>query len=164
MPTTPSPPITPPAREFTNNHISYSGSGIHTDNSGDSGGAVADLIRGNEVTLGNAGSYGVWVFVPYLDVTVDNNTVTDNDIGLGAFGGGGGVVNFTGNTVDYTTHRANSIGALVSTTTWYCGEWNVSATFSGANAISNADYGILHRAESDRQPMPPRPCRSRASL
>ncbi len=103
---------------------------------------MTDLIQGNDVTHGTAGSYGVWVFVPYLDVTVDNNTVTDSDIGLGLLAATAETVNFTGNTVDLTAPRGNSIGALVSTTTWYWGEMNVSASFSGSNSISNADYGL----------------------
>ena len=63
--------------QFLDNVITNSGSGIHTDNS--SGG---DLIKGNQVSDGTAGSYGIWVFVPYADVTVSNNQVTDCDVGL----------------------------------------------------------------------------------
>ena len=50
---------------FTNNVVTTSGSGVHTDNAGDSGG-TADLITGNTVTTCTAGGYGVWAFVPYL--------------------------------------------------------------------------------------------------
>jgi hypothetical protein len=47
--------------QFLNNTVSHSASGIHTDNSGD-GGGVADLIKGNTVTDGTAGGYGIWTF------------------------------------------------------------------------------------------------------
>ncbi len=123
--------------QFIGNTISHSGSGIHTDNT-----QAQDLIENNAITQGTAGSYGIWVFVPYENVTVSNNQVTDSDIGLGAFAGGGGVVTFTGNTVNFTAPHAGSFGAYVSTTTWYSGEMPVSAVFSGTNAISNADYGL----------------------
>ena len=56
-----------------------------------------------------------------------------------AFGGGGGLVTFSGNTVGFTSPRAGSIGALVTTTTWYWGEMNVSAAFTGTNSISGAE-------------------------
>jgi uncharacterized repeat protein (TIGR01451 family) len=123
--------------QFIGNSISYSASGIHSDNA-----QAPDLIQDNAVSSGTAGSYGIWIFTPYANVTVSDNTVTDNDLGLGVFGGQGGVVTFTGNTVDYTAPRAGSMGVEVSTTTWYYGEMPVSAVFSGTNAISNADYGM----------------------
>ena len=123
--------------QFIGNTITNSASGIHTDNT-----QAQDLIENNTVSEGTAGSYGIWVFVPYANVTVENNTVTDADLGLGAFAGAGGIVTFTGNTVNYTAPRSGSIGVEVSTTTWYYGEASVSAVFSGTNSISNADYGM----------------------
>src|SRR5204862_3178995 len=48
--------------QFTNNTVTNSASGVHTDNAGD-GGGTADLISGNTVTNSQAGGYGIWVFV-----------------------------------------------------------------------------------------------------
>ena len=78
--------------------ISDSASGIHSDNAGDSGG-TPDVISGNDVSNGTADSYGIWVFVPYNTVTVDNNTVSGVSVGLAAFGGAGGQAVFNNNTV-----------------------------------------------------------------
>jgi hypothetical protein len=129
--------------QFLNNIVTNSGSGIHTDNNGSSGG-VADVIQGNQVSNGSipGGSYGIFVFVPYLDVTVVGNTVSNVDVGLGLFGGQGGSATFTGNSVD-TANRSGSVGAWVTTDTFGFGQMNASATFDGNNDISNADTGIL---------------------
>ena len=139
---------------FRNNIISYASSGLHTDNMND-GGGTPDVIDGNVVTHGAAGSYGIFVFVPYTNISVQNNSVTDTDIGLGVFGGGGGKVILTHNTVDYTAPRANSIGAYVSTTTWYWGEMNAAAEFSGTGLKREPDFERrlrhLHRTELDRE-------------
>ena len=69
---------------FTNNVDHRVGSGVHTDNEGDSGG-TADVITGNNVSACTAGGYGVWTFVPYLAPTISNNTVSGCDVGLAAF-------------------------------------------------------------------------------
>src|SRR5947209_2164214 len=71
--------------QFTNNTVTDSDSGVHTDNSGD-GGGTADLISGNTVTNSRVNGYGIWVFVPYKTVIVQNNTVTNVDIGMAAAG------------------------------------------------------------------------------
>ncbi len=76
--------------QFLNNTVSNSGSGVHTDNAGDSGG-VADLIQGNTITDCTTDGYGIFVFVPYLAPTVNNNTVTNCAIGLSAWGQGAAV-------------------------------------------------------------------------
>ena len=86
--------------QFLNNTVTHSGSGIHTDNSGDAGG-VADLIQGNSVDCTDTPgeNYGVWVFVPYIGATYNNNTVTNCEIGFSAWGTGAAVTTqFTNNT------------------------------------------------------------------
>ena len=71
--------------QFTNNTVTTSASGIHTDNAGD-GGGTADVISGNTVTNSQLFGYGIWVFVPYKTVIVQNNTVTNVDVGMATFG------------------------------------------------------------------------------
>ncbi len=130
--------------QFLNNTVTNSMSGVHTDNTGDGGGS-ADLIRGNTVTNGPAGSYGVWVFVPYIAPTVEENVVTNVEIGLGAFGGDyppAATVNtlFQKNSVN-GQGKANSIGYYITNTTWWWGLTNVTATFSNNNVANNV-YGL----------------------
>src|SRR5262249_49914863 len=62
--------------QITNNTITDSSSGIHSDNNGDSGG-VGDTTSNNSVSACRTDGYGIFVFVPYVPVTVSNNTVTD---------------------------------------------------------------------------------------
>ncbi len=71
--------------QFLANHIRKSGSGIHTDNNGGSGG-IADLIQGNTVSNCTSDGYGIWVFAPYVSANVDSNTVKGCYVGLGAYG------------------------------------------------------------------------------
>lgn len=123
---------------FIDNTITNSDSGIHTDNSGESG--STDYITGNNVSLGSAGggAYGVWVFVPYSTVVVSGNTISGVDVGLGAFGGMGGTAEFSDNSVSV---NAGGIAAWVSTDTFGYGEMNVSASFDG-DSLSGGAYGI----------------------
>ena len=120
--------------EFLNNHVTHSGSGVHTDNA-----LAVDLIEGNDVSLGTTGSYGVFVFVPYVDITVRNNDISGVDVGLGAFGGAGGRALFTNNTVSV---NAGGAGALVTTDTIDWGQMDVSASFSGGS-FTGGGTGIL---------------------
>ncbi len=71
--------------QFTNNTVTTSGSGVHTDNAGD-GGGTADVISDNTITNSQVNGYGIFVFVPYKTVTVQNNTVTNVDVGMATFG------------------------------------------------------------------------------
>ena len=71
--------------QYTNNTVTTSASGIHTDNAND-GGGVPDVISDNTVTNSQAFGYGIWVFVPYKTVTLQNNTVTNVDVGVATFG------------------------------------------------------------------------------
>jgi hypothetical protein len=71
--------------QFTNNFVTASASGIHTDNAGDGGGS-ADTISGNTVTNSSMFGYGIWVYVPYKTVNVQNNTATNVIVGYASFG------------------------------------------------------------------------------
>lgn len=133
---------------YDGNIVTNSGSGIHTDNNGSSGG-IADEIKNNTVSAGSVpgGSYGIWVFAPYRAVSVHDNSVSDVDAGLSAFGQLAPVtVSFAHNTVD-ANHRAGSIGAWVSTTLFEFGSADVSASFTADNTITNAETGILVEEE-----------------
>ncbi len=71
--------------QFVGNVVTKSGSGVHTDNNGGSGG-VADLIKGNKISECKENGYGIFVFVPYVSATVESNKVSGCYIGLAAFG------------------------------------------------------------------------------
>lgn len=133
---------------FTNNTVTDSGSGIHSDNNNEVG-SGSDLIAGNTVDCGRIDSYGIWTFVPFQDITLRDNTVSHCAVGLGAFGGrtDGGAVRssiFLRNDVDgagATVSAGNSSGAWFSTTTFYYGEYD-NAVVMTANTIRNFDHGI----------------------
>jgi len=72
--------------QFLDNKITKSGSGVHTDNNGDSGGS-ADVIEGNKISECSSNGYGIFVFVPYVSPTVKANKVKGCYIGIAAFGG-----------------------------------------------------------------------------
>lgn len=73
---------------YTGNTVTTSASGIHTDNAGD-GGGTNDTISGNTVTNSQTFGYGIWVYVAYKTVNVQNNTVTNTDVGYAVFGDSG---------------------------------------------------------------------------
>ncbi len=129
--------------QYLNNTVTDSDSGIHTDNNGGAGGA-GDLIQDNDVSAGSliGGSYGIWAFAPYVNVLIKDNTISDVDVGLGAFGGFGGTVTFDSNDVNLMS-RPGSIGAWISTTLFGFGSANVSAILTNDNSITNADTGIF---------------------
>ena len=130
--------------QFLNNTVTHSGSGIHTDNSGDAGG-VADLIQGNNVDCTDtpAENYGVWVFVPYIGPTYDNNTVTNCEIGFSAWGTGAAVTTqFTNNTLTGPAKATDSVGAYITSSMAGWGYSDVSVNFSG-NVITNYETGVF---------------------
>src|SRR5208283_5310609 len=130
--------------QFLNNTITNSLSGIHTDNTG-GGGGVADLIQGNSVSNSPVGGYGIWVFVPYIAPTIMENTVTNVDVGLGAFGGAFApsptiTTPFIQDVVD-GQNKANSIGFYISNTTWGYGITNVAVSMTNS-VVNNNTYGF----------------------
>jgi len=147
--------------QFLENEISRSGSGVHTDNAGGTGG-TADLIEDNTVTECQKDGYGIWVFIPYLDPTVKDNDVRGCAVGLAVFGQGAPTTTvFTGNEVNgegaQTSGKpsgkgegkghgkpggqSGGVGVLVSTDTLGFGATNVSARFSD-NVIGNFNTGV----------------------
>jgi len=134
--------------QFLNNTVSFSGSGIHTDNSGD-GGGVSDLISGNTVNNCPANAYGIWTFENYLPITIENNTVTGCAIGYSAWGSATtSPVQFTNNIATGPAIKLGSVGIYVTTdlTTTDWGYTDVYANFTGNN-ISGFETGIYLAGE-----------------
>ena len=122
--------------EISGNTITDSGSGIHSDNNGGfANGSVADSIHNNNVSAGTAGASGIFVFAPYLNVAVSHNTVSGVQVGLAAYGGAGGTVAFSNNTVSTV---AGGTDALVTTDQLGFGQGDVSASFSGDSLTGGA--------------------------
>lgn len=139
---------------FLNNTVTIgtNGSGIHTDNTGDSAGSVADLIQDNNVSCTGTGAYGIFVFVPYIAPTVNHNTVTGCSIGLSAWGGDfppGTTVTtpFTNNTVT-GANETGGVGAYIATDTFYWGYTDIAVEFAG-NTISGNETGVYLSADED---------------
>ena len=133
--------------QFLDNRISKSGSGIHTDNNGGSGG-IADTIQGNSVSACTKDGYGIWVFVPYVSATVENNSVKGCYVGLGVYGSGvsgqgptfsDNVVNGTGAT---TSDLSGTYGAYVTTDQLGYGPANVNASLTG-NSFQSFTTGLF---------------------
>jgi VCBS repeat-containing protein len=132
--------------QFLHNTVTHSGSGIHTDNSGDAGG-VADMIQGNHVDCTDTpGAYGVWVFVPYIAPTFNDNMVTNCDIGISAWGTGAAVTTqFTHNTVTGNL-AVGAVGVYITTSLAGYGYGDVLVNFSD-NVITNYETGVYLTAD-----------------
>ncbi len=127
--------------QFLNNTITNSQSGVHTDNSGD-GGGVADVISGNTVSDCTSSGYGIWTFVNYLPVTVQNNTVTNCALPYSIWGSHGtNAVQFSNNTATAPTDATGSVGMYVTTDMAGYGYSDVSAQISG-NHFEGFENGI----------------------
>jgi hypothetical protein len=137
---------------FTNNTVTSSLSGVHTDNAGDSGG-LADTITGNHVTCtAGSGAYGVWTFVPYKPPTIANNVVSGCDVGLAALAscnldgtnscpsGTVPTVQFMGNNVT-TTATVDALGLYITTNTFNFGDGEVKAS-ADHNVITGPGKGV----------------------
>lgn len=132
--------------QFLNNTVTHSGSGVHTDNSGD-GGGVADLIQGNTVSDCSTGGYGVWTFVPYLAPVIENNTITNCAVGLSAWGQGAPVTHqFINNTVNGPARETGSVGVYITTDLISWGYTDISVNFTG-NVITNNETGVYMTAD-----------------
>ena len=124
--------------QFLNNTITQSGSGVHTDNNGGSGG-VADLIRGNEISNCAANGYGIFVFVPYVSPTVANNDISHCSVGLAAYGEAVPVTTtFSDNTVN---GMKGSTGVFITDDQLGYGANSISVVFLG-NVIKNNAIGF----------------------
>ncbi|HEX9480838.1 MAG TPA: hypothetical protein VF927_01925 [Solirubrobacteraceae bacterium] len=140
--------------EFAGNKVTKSGSGVHTDNNGGSGGS-ADLIKGNKVSECKLDGYGVWVFAPYVSATLEGNSVKGCAVGLAAFGGSvaGQGPRFAANKVDGTGASASeslTYGALITTDQLGFGFGDVTATLTG-NRLKDASTGLFVTQESGGQ-------------
>jgi hypothetical protein len=151
--------------QFLNNVIAKSGSGVHTDNNGGSGGA-ADLIKGNRVRECKTDGYGIFVFVPYVSATVEANKITGCAVGLAAFGGAvsGQGPTFAGNYVNSkeasTTDPAGTYGAYLTTDQLGFGYGDVTATLS-ANKFVHSGTGLFVTQTS---PSPEQPAGGQATV
>jgi hypothetical protein len=130
--------------QWLHNILTNTAGGIHTDNNS----GVADVIHGNSVDCtGLSNGWGVWVFNPSVNVSVDQNTVTNCDIGMAMAGGAGGIPTFTANTVDGQS-KSNSFGVYITTSLFGWGSADVNASFLN-NFIKNNDYSIEFESETD---------------
>ncbi|MFI5038417.1 MAG: nitrous oxide reductase family maturation protein NosD [Solirubrobacterales bacterium] len=133
--------------EFISNIVLKSGSGVHTDNNGDSGG-TADVIKGNSVRECKTDGYGVFVFVPYKSPTVEANKITGCAVGLAAYGGAvaGEGGKFVGNIVNgigaKTSNNAGTYGAYLTTDQLGFEFGDLTATLTG-NQISHFNTGLF---------------------
>src|ERR1035437_7676727 len=130
--------------QFVGNKISKSGSGIHTDNNGESG--SADLIKGNTVLECKVNGYGIFVFVPYGSVTVESNKISGCSVGLAAYGSGasGQGPTFTSNSVSGAgaATTGTTYGAYLTTDQLGDGFGNLTATLTG-NTLSHFNTGMF---------------------
>lgn len=132
---------------FSGNIVTSSGSGIHTDNNGSAGIGTADVIQNNQVSNSLANGYGIFVFAPYLPVTVSDNTITNVEVGLTSAGSYVTVSPvFTRNTVDGQM-KANSIGIYSTTEIWGYASGNQGAIFTN-NFIKNNARGFMLGSEA----------------
>ena len=138
---------------FENNRVSNSNSGIHTDNSGGSGGSGTDLIENNTISCGRDDAYGIFTFANYKNVTVRDNTVRACAIGLGSFGGRSdsnpalATAEFLGNSADGSDATVSdpadtTVGAMFSTTLFQYGDASHQVQASG-NIITGFGIGVL---------------------
>lgn len=144
--------------QFLDNKVSKSGSGVHTDNNGGSGG-TADSISGNKISECTKDGYGIFVFAPYLSANVDSNKIKGCYIGVAAFGSQapGEGPTFSGNTVDgtgATTSDPNgTYGAYLTTDLLGFAFGDLNATLSG-NTFEHSGTGIFVTQTSPTEGQP----------
>jgi nitrous oxidase accessory protein NosD len=132
---------------FIGNTVTKSGSGVHTDNNGGSGGS-ADLIKGNEISECKEDGYGIFVFVPYVSATVEQNKITGCYHGLSAYGGAvpGQGPTFAANKVDGTGAKTSdptgTYGAYLTSDQLGYAFGDVTATLTG-NTIEHTAHGLF---------------------
>jgi hypothetical protein len=99
-------------------------------------------------------AYGVWVFVPYIAPTVNNNTVTNCAVGLSAWGQGAAVIpQFTNNIVTGDS-STGSTGIYITTDLISWGYSDISVNFTG-NTVTGFNYGIeLEAGQHSWNPYP----------
>lgn len=129
--------------KITGNTVEQSGSGVHVDNTSPVGrGILLDLVESNTVESCTPGGFGVWLLHPEGNVVVNNNTVSQCDVGLALFGGGSdGQVIFSANALT-GTGAANGAGIYVTTDTFVWGHFDTEAHFM-ANDVSGFETGAF---------------------
>jgi len=126
--------------QYLNNTIVNSGTGIHSDNYSPSWGSAPlgiELIEGNTVKDSPSG-YGIFVFAPFGQVTVNNNLIQNVGVGLAASGSNSPSGNsiFTNNVVD-GNNIVGSAGAYITTSLWGWGYAPVTTVFDNNLFINN---------------------------
>ena len=133
--------------QYLKNIVTESGSGVHTDNNGGSGG-VADVIKGNKISACKENGYGIFVFVPYVSATVESNKISGCYVGLAAFGGAvsGEGPTFSKNKIDGTGAKTSdpegTYGAYITTDQLGFEFGDVTATLM-TNKIMNSGTGLF---------------------
>lgn len=151
--------------QFLSNVISKSGSGVHSDNNGDSGG-TADLIEGNKIKECKTDGYGIFIFVPYVSATVSSNSVKGCYIGIAVFGGAiaGQGPTFSGNKINgtgaSTTDPEGTYGAYVTTDQLGFEFGDVNVTLTG-NSLMRSGTGLFVTQSS---PTPGQPAGGQATV
>lgn len=137
---------------FSNNTVTGSGGGVHTDNNGGSGG-VGDVIEFNTIACNVDDGYGIFSFANYRDVTIQDNTISACAVGLGAFSGRTDdasplfTTHFLRNQVDGTgatvsTPGDTTAGAWLSTTSFNWGHHDNQAELAN-NRFTGFDVGVI---------------------
>jgi nitrous oxidase accessory protein NosD len=151
--------------QFLNNKVTDSGSGIHTDNNGGSGG-TADVIQGNKISACPVNGYGIFVFAPYVSATVSSNKITGCSVGIAAFGSqvSGQGPTFSGNKVDgtgaTTTDPNGTYGAYLTTDLLGFAFGDLNATLTG-NTIQHFGTGMF---VTQSNPSPEQPAGGQATV
>lgn len=127
--------------KITGNIVGQSGSGIHIDNNAaPAPGVLLDLIEANTVIDCAPGGFGVWLLHPGGSAVINDNVVSDCDVGLALFGGGAtGSITYSANTVT-GIGAAGSSGILVTTDALGFGHFDTEAFFI-ANVVTGFETG-----------------------
>lgn len=128
--------------KITGNTVTQSGSGIHIDNTQPPApGILLDLIESNTVEGCTPGGFGVWLLHPGGNVVVNDNVVTQCDVGLALLGGGDGGITFSANTVT-GSGAPGTAGIYVTTDTFGWGHFWTEAFFT-ANTVTGFEAGAF---------------------
>jgi hypothetical protein len=135
--------------QYLYNTVINSGTGIHTDNYAPLWGSAPlgpELIQNNSVKDSPNG-YGIFVFAPFGQVTVDSNLIEKVAVGLAASGSNTYTAGTPGGSSIFSNNHVNggfltdNIGAFITTDLWGWGYAPVS-TFFINNVILNNETGF----------------------
>ncbi len=126
---------------ITNNTVTRSAGGIHTDNAGLAPGSSPDVVANNVVTDCGADGFGVWSFAPYLPATFRGNRVSRCGVGLAELGQNAPArAVFVDNQVDGAS-LPGTIGLYVTTSLFDYGSSDVRVV-AARNTIANTSVGV----------------------